>query len=206
MYMEWLALPEHGQATPQRPSQIVHESTARDGTGQRAVITMERVSTGGTRYVRHFQRQQADAPMSAAERAKKKRVRATLFPHKVAAARSKDRSRKRDAKLCAADDSDPDENPQQMTPTTAETVLQQYRRKAVQSCVDWMLCAVERAHAAGTVDRAQFTVVPQQCVPWGCLDVSVTGNRVRCYAHEKVNGIECKRSRESPSIPGGYSS
>ena len=163
MYVEhkWLALPEHGQATPQRPSQIVHESTAPDDTGQHTVITMERVSTGGTRYVRQFQRQQADAPMSAAERAKKKRVRATLFPHKIAAARTKDRSRKRDAKLCAADDSDPDENPQQMTPTTAETVLQQYRRKSVQSCVDWMLCAVERAHAADTVDCDHFTVVPQ---------------------------------------------
>ena len=57
--MQWIALPQPGQApaTPQRPSQIVHESTAPGETGQHAVITMERVSTGGTRYAQQFRRQ-----------------------------------------------------------------------------------------------------------------------------------------------------
>ena len=128
--------------------------------------------------MQQFQRQQADGPMSAAERAQKKRVRAALFPQKVAAARTQDRTRKRDAKLCVADDSDPDENPQQMTPTTAETVLQQYRRKAVQSCVDSMLCSVERAHAAGTVDPRHFIVVPQHVYfrgVWVWRDAELSG-------------------------------
>ena len=77
--MLWLALPQPGQApTPQRPSQIVHESTVPGETGQHAVIKMERVYIGGTRYVQQFRRQQADGPMTAAERAAKKRVRASL--------------------------------------------------------------------------------------------------------------------------------
>ena len=176
--MQWVALPEQAPPTPQRSSQIVHESKAFTPTGQHVVVNMERVSTGGTRYVQQFQRQQADGPMSAAERAQKKRVRAALFPQKVAAARTQDRTRKRDAKLCVADDSDPDETPQQMTPTTAETVLQQYRRKAVQSCVDSMLCTVERAHAAGTVDPRHFIVVPQHVYfrgVWVWRDAELSG-------------------------------
>jgi hypothetical protein len=58
--MQWLTLPGHAPATPQRPSQIVHESTAADDTGQYMFITMERVSTGRTRYSQQFQRQQTD--------------------------------------------------------------------------------------------------------------------------------------------------
>ena len=77
--MQWVALPEQAPPTPQRSSQIVHESKAFTPTGQHVVVNMERVSTGGTRYVQQFQRQQADGPMSAAERAQKKRVRAALF-------------------------------------------------------------------------------------------------------------------------------
>ena len=71
--MQWLTLPGHAPATPQQPSQIVHESTAPDDTGHRQYmfITMERVSTGGTRYSQQFQRQQTDGPMGGSERAKK---------------------------------------------------------------------------------------------------------------------------------------
>ena len=50
---------------------------------------------GGTRYSQQFQQQQTDGPMSASERAKKKRVRAALFPHQNAAARTRDAGRKR---------------------------------------------------------------------------------------------------------------
>ena len=61
--MQWLVLPGHAPATPQRPSQVVLESAALDETGQHEIIIMERVSTGGTRYSRQFQRQQTDGPM-----------------------------------------------------------------------------------------------------------------------------------------------
>ena len=91
--------------------------------------------------------------MGAAERAKKKRVCSTLFPSKHAAARARDATRKRDAKEQAAADSDAayDDDPAEMlTPTTAGKTLHRYRTKVVQSCVDWMLCAVEKAIAENT--------------------------------------------------------
>jgi hypothetical protein len=153
-----LALPEQVPATPKRPSQVVNESTASSQTGQHIVILMDRVSTGGTRHVAQFHRQ-TDGPMSAAERAKKKRVRASLFPKEHAVARSLDATRKREAKERAAEDSDAANDWQrQMTPTTAEKSLQSYRSKVVQSCMEWMLCAVEQAIAEDSVDRIVSTV------------------------------------------------
>ena len=112
-----------GYAAPKRPSQVVNESTAYSQTGQHIVISMDRVSTGGTRHVAQFHRQ-TDGPMSAAERAKKKRVRASLFPKEHAVARSLDATRKREAKERAAEDSDAANDWQrQMTPTTAQRSL-----------------------------------------------------------------------------------
>jgi hypothetical protein len=145
--MRWLTLPGHVPAKPQRPSQIMHESTAPDDTGQYIFITMERVSTGGTRYSQQFQRQQTDGgTMSVSERTKKKRVSAALFPHQNAAARTRDAGRKRDAKWRRREDSDAEDDWQcQLTPTTAESALQQHREKVVRSCVEWMVGVVERA-------------------------------------------------------------
>ena len=118
---------------------------------------MERMSAGGSRYAVQFRRLD-DGPMSAAERAKKKRVRATLFPQKHAATRKRDRVRKRDAKERAANDSDPDEDGGY---TEAEMALQQYRMKVVQSCVDWMVCALERVHGAHSTDERVELPTPE---------------------------------------------
>ena len=75
--------------TPKRPSQIVNESSPvlTDGR-QHVVVVMERTSTGGTRRQAQFKRA-AGGAMSGAERAHKKRVRASLFPQEQAAARAR---------------------------------------------------------------------------------------------------------------------
>jgi hypothetical protein len=82
--------------------------------------------------------------------ARKEEARAfnALFPSKHAAARARIATRKRDAKEQAAEDSDAaydDDQAGMLTPTTAGKTLHRYRTKVVQSCVDWMLCAVEKA-------------------------------------------------------------
>eukprot|EP00966_Prymnesium_polylepis_P246932 5710466-Prymnesium_polylepis.1 len=79
-----------------RPSQAVLESSAATPNGKNIVVTLERTSTGGTRHEAQFQRA-AGGAMSAAERANKKRKRATLFPAKDKAAHEKDAERKRKA-------------------------------------------------------------------------------------------------------------
>jgi hypothetical protein len=92
----------------QRPSQKVHETEAATPTGQHIRVTLERTSTGGTRHEAHFERA-ASGPMSAAERAKKKRVRASLFPEEHTEKMAKESSRKRSERTrddiqAAADD------------------------------------------------------------------------------------------------------
>ena len=62
---------------------------------------MERTSTGGSRREAEFKRA-ASGPMSGAERANKKRCRATLFPEQQASVRGKDVQRKREAAAAKA--------------------------------------------------------------------------------------------------------
>ena len=146
---------------PPRRSQVVHERIGITTTPRhRPVISMERVSTGGSRYATQFRRS-TDGPMSGAERAKKKRVRASLCPQQHAAARKKDRGRKRDAKERAAEDSDPEDDGGY---TQAEAHVQQYRMKVVQSCVAWMVCALEQSHEVSTVDQVKLPVPELQHV------------------------------------------
>ena len=105
--LQWIPLPM--TAAPQalggqRVSQIVYEYAVKTPTKQHEEVTMERTSTGGTQRPAQFVRA-AGGPMSGAERAEKKRKRATLFPQKQAAVRKKDVQRKRQvaaAKLSAA--------------------------------------------------------------------------------------------------------
>ena len=100
--------------------------------------------------------------MSVAERAQKKRVRAALFPKQAAAARTQDAARKRDAKWRRREDSDAEDDwTKQMTPTTAETALQQHRAKAVRLCVEWMNDMVERAIASNSTGRIESCVLAQ---------------------------------------------
>ena len=153
-------LPEQSPPSPPRSSHIVHERITMTPTGQHSIVSTERVSTSGTRYVAQLRRRQTDGPMSAAERAKKKRVCLTrCFPASMLlhALVCRDATRKRDAKeqQQAAEDSDAaydDNQAGMLTPTTAGKTLHRYRTKVVQSCVDWMLCAVEKAVAENTVD------------------------------------------------------
>ena len=97
--LEWIPLPM--TAAPQalggrRLSQIVYEYESPTPTGQHVAVRLERTSTGGTRREAEFKRA-ASGPMSGAERASKKRCRATLFPEQQASVRKKDVQRKRRA-------------------------------------------------------------------------------------------------------------
>ena len=74
--------------TPPRPSQVVHESTALTTGKQHILVRLERTSTGGTRREAQFTRA-ARGAMTCAERAQKKRVRASLFPQQQSAARAR---------------------------------------------------------------------------------------------------------------------
>ena len=80
--------------TPQRSSQVVRESSPVLSTGKKhLVIKMERRSTSGRKYEAHFKRA-STGPMTGAERAAKKRVRATLFKPRQLAPQQKDAQRK----------------------------------------------------------------------------------------------------------------
>ena len=80
----------------QRPSQQVHESISPVSPGGHVSIVMERTSTGGTRHEAAMKRKPGTA-MSGAERAEKKRRKASLFPAKAATLRENDAERKRKA-------------------------------------------------------------------------------------------------------------
>ena len=82
------------------------ESKALSPEGNHITITMERsVSTGGTRYAAQFKRSSAGA-MSDAERRKKARVRASLFPEKRAESLRTDAERKHTSRTSRAHDAD----------------------------------------------------------------------------------------------------
>jgi predicted DNA-binding WGR domain protein len=91
--------------TPRRPSQAVSESKTLSPEGNHLTITMERVSTGGTRYAAQFKRSSAGA-MNDAERRKKARVRASLFPEKRAESLRTDAERKHTSRTSRAHDAD----------------------------------------------------------------------------------------------------
>ena len=105
--------------SPVRPSQVVHESSAMTPQGQHIEVKLERVSTSGTKHRAKFMRSSSGA-MTAAERAQKKHVRTSLFPHTQAAFRSKDSERKRAAAVAkslhdaAEETSLPPQPPQQL--------------------------------------------------------------------------------------------
>ena len=87
---------------PMRPSQIVRESEAKTPTGQHITVTLERQSTGGTRYEESFKKG-AGRAMTAAERQQKARTKRSLFPEKGEAERAKDAERKRAEREAAAE-------------------------------------------------------------------------------------------------------
>ena len=78
----------------QRQSQRVLERTAASPGGKHVTVTLERTSTGGTRREAQMERA-AGCAMTGAERAEKKRKRASLFPPKAAAQRELHADRQR---------------------------------------------------------------------------------------------------------------
>ena len=99
--------------------------------------------------------------MSAAERAKKKRVRLSLFPEKHAAARKQDVARKLEAKERALDAA-VREHAQDM---------RLYRLQLATSCVEWMVQYLEHADASGVQAMAggKCACTPKHSVMcWDC--------------------------------------
>lgn len=90
------------------PSRMVQESTVSTPRGQHVQVTLERVSTGGTRHQAQFERA-STGPMSGAERMKKQRARCSLFPETQASAREKDAERVAARRAAAGELMDVDE-------------------------------------------------------------------------------------------------
>lgn len=100
---------------PLRSSQIVTEKSVATPAGKHIKVTMERVSTGGTRYVAEFERAATCGAMTAAERALKKRKRRTLFP----GAQDADRKRAAAASASIQDAAEAAEQPTRELPAHA---------------------------------------------------------------------------------------
>ena len=110
--MHRFLIPDSSQACPKEiepsspppiaPQQDYQEASTTTPTGQNIQVTLERVSEGGTRRTAHFSRAAPESQaMTAAERARKKRAVASLYPEKQAALRAKDSSRKRERSAMA---------------------------------------------------------------------------------------------------------
>ena len=93
---------EPSSPPPIAPQQDYQEASTTTPTGQNIQVTLERVSEGGTRRTAHFSRAAPESQaMTAAERGRKKRAVASLYPEKEAALRAKDSSRKRERSAMA---------------------------------------------------------------------------------------------------------
>jgi len=87
-------------AAPSSPKQThqIQETSTKTPTGQHIKVTLERMSEGGTRHEANFTRAAPEsAPMTAAERARKKRALTALYPDHQAEVRARDSARKRSA-------------------------------------------------------------------------------------------------------------
>ena len=104
---------------PDRPSQMVQERTVSTPRGQHVQVTLERVSTGGTRHQAQFERA-STGPMSGAERMKKQRARCSLFPETQASAREKDAERVAARRTAAGERMDVDEEAEPAAWSTTE--------------------------------------------------------------------------------------
>jgi hypothetical protein len=100
--------------------------------------------------------------MTAAERAAKKRVRASLFPQECASARTREAARKRVAKQRALDDAEHE----------YEQDMMQHRLQIAESCVDWMVQCLERAHALGVqqacCEKCMCSSEHRSVICWEC--------------------------------------
>jgi hypothetical protein len=95
---------EPSSPPPIAPQQDYQETSTTTPTGQNIQVTLERVSEGGTRRTAHFSRAAPESQaMTAAERGRKTRAVASLYPEKQAARRAKDTSRKRERSAMAQD-------------------------------------------------------------------------------------------------------
>ena len=96
--MEWKELPAPSAPkpthTPERPSQHVSKSEAPSTGKQNIVVTLERLSTGGTKRMVQMKRP-AGRVMTGGERSKLGRLKASLFPSRHLLLREKDAERHR---------------------------------------------------------------------------------------------------------------
>ena len=185
----------------QRPSQKVQESEIVSPKGNHVTIRMERVSTGGTRHAAEFKRKSSGA-MSGAERMKKARVRATLFPDRQAMSLRTDAERKHTSRaahespvLPADAESDADtESDADSTPEDSETehlqdrILSSFRSGVEDEAAVKQLRAIRARQFAPKCDCSVLT-------EWGtckrpaCFDWDATppaprvggGMRIRCH-------------------------
>ena len=94
-------------AAPQqkRPSEQVQESKpVTTPQGRHVRIMMERLSSGGTKHEAVFEREKRPGPMSGAERKKKARIKATLWPEQRVEALQQDAERKATERTAAAEE------------------------------------------------------------------------------------------------------
>ena len=137
--MEPPAVSSAAASSSTRPSKDgVYESKPQPSPGgKHFIVAMERTSTGGTRREAQMKRA-TSGPMSGAERKQRQRVRASLFPAKVATLRDKDAERNRVERKRKAD----------------EAAL----NAAVEDVVATLVAAVEKA--AATAEEAESSVGP----------------------------------------------
>ena len=104
---------------PDRPSQLVQEIPVSTPRGQHVQVSLERISTDGTRHQAQFERA-STGPMSGAERMKKQRARCSLFPETQASAREKDAERVAARRTAAGERMDVDEEAEPAAWSTTE--------------------------------------------------------------------------------------
>jgi hypothetical protein len=135
---------------PDRPSQMVQEITVSTPRGQHVQVSLERISTGGTRHQAQFERA-STGPMSGAERMKKQRARCSLFPETQASARENDAERVAARRAAAGERMDVDEEAEEREPAGLVN------------------CGVDGAHVADETCERDLERAPSAGgVPAGC--------------------------------------
>ena len=80
-----------------KPSEIVHESAPVVTPNGHVMVTLERVSTGGTRHQAQWKRAGSEGPVSGPDRSAKKRAKKQLYVYPEEAKKSRELDRKRKA-------------------------------------------------------------------------------------------------------------
>lgn len=138
---------------------------------------MELTSPGGTHYEAQFKR--GPGPMTAAERAQKQRVKASLYPEQQQAARAKDAERKRSGASIGVE--------------PAHTMF------AVYGCTGSALAICERKYPMGAAAQAfeHLAIVPVPLIIWIAV-------RDGSAVTEKQLLVDLRDLRAQNSCPGSF--